>query len=170
MVHDIVIELDFVPIREDGLERGTSTLGSFRPRNRDYLVWIHQSIGVLFLRQIERSAGLQSSRMIRVNVARKGYAMYSKQAPSRCRARHQSSQNFAALPYACGASSYGFSLASAASTSGSICSEITKRGARAMAWKMYASSSAGRKIARPVHHICAPCARQIFQAESIFRQ
>src|SRR6266404_775035 len=28
----------------------------------------------------------------------------------------------------------------------------------------------GGKVARPVPHICAPCARQIFQAGSIFRQ
>lgn len=47
IVNDIVIELDLVPIREDGLERRTSTLSSFFPRNRHFLVRVQECIGIL---------------------------------------------------------------------------------------------------------------------------
>ena len=47
MIHNIVIELDLVPMREDGLERRTSTLSSFCPRNRYELVRVYEGIGVL---------------------------------------------------------------------------------------------------------------------------
>lgn len=47
MIHDIMVELDFVPIRKDGLERGAGTLSGFRPRNRHDLGRVHESIGVL---------------------------------------------------------------------------------------------------------------------------
>ena len=57
MIHDIVIELDSVPICEDGLERGTSTFGGFRPRNRHDLVRVDESIGVLEKVKIKSQAG-----------------------------------------------------------------------------------------------------------------
>jgi hypothetical protein len=46
-IHNVVIEFDFGPVFEHGLERGTGTFRSFRLRDRDDFVWVHDRIGTL---------------------------------------------------------------------------------------------------------------------------
>lgn len=46
-IHNIVIKFDFGPVFEHGLERGTGTFRSFRLRDRNYFVWVHDGIGTL---------------------------------------------------------------------------------------------------------------------------
>jgi hypothetical protein len=75
MIHDIVIELDFVPIRKDGLERGNSTFDGFRPRNRHDLVRVDQSIGVLEKKKNSRGHSYRDDPEEFVVVTRTGYAM-----------------------------------------------------------------------------------------------
>jgi hypothetical protein len=45
-IHDVVIEFDFGPVFEHGLERGTGTFRSFHLRDRHDFVWVHDGMGV----------------------------------------------------------------------------------------------------------------------------
>jgi len=46
-IYNVVIEFDFGPVFEHGLERGTGTFRSFRLRDRHDSVWVHDGIGTL---------------------------------------------------------------------------------------------------------------------------
>lgn len=73
IVNDIVIELDLVPIREDGLERRTSTLSSFFPRNRHFLVRVQECIGILLAGKKKKKH--QRQQRTGFEHIRTGYAM-----------------------------------------------------------------------------------------------
>jgi hypothetical protein len=76
-IHDVVVELDLGPVFKHGLERGARALRSFRPRNRQDLVRIHERIRSLRAHATVTTTTVYQQKLQRKKevVTRTGYAI-----------------------------------------------------------------------------------------------
>lgn len=75
-IHDVVVELNFGPVFEHGLERGAGTLRGFRLRNRQDLVRVHDGVRTLRHTTVKIRRGRQPFSFPMADmVVRTGYAM-----------------------------------------------------------------------------------------------
>ena len=127
-IYNVVIEFNFGPVFEHGLERGTGTFRSFRLRDGHNFVWVHDGVGTL--RQgNKKGEGIRTNEVVCLHVQDMRCIASKHPRDVALNTNHPRIRSpfrtFLADP-----SHIAWSSTRAASTSGSICSAITEHGAR----------------------------------------